>query len=325
VTGTSSPPAGDEVVECVPNVSEGRRTDVLEKIVEAVRAVEGVRMLDLHRDGDHNRAVLTYVVPVAQALQAGFAVAKAAVEEIDLRDHEGAHPRLGALDVFPFVPLGATPMARCVDLAHALGARIAAELDVPVYYYAEAALRDDRRRLEKVRGKGFEHLRAAVADDPLLRPDAGPARLHPSAGAAIVGARPFLIAYNVYLSTDDVDVARRIARHVRASSGGLRGVKALGLALSGRPSEKGKITGRQRVQVSMNITDVHGGALVAALDLIRAEAARQGVGVVRSELVGLLPLEAVLGAAAAFLQLDGLTPDRIVDLHASATAPRSPG
>jgi len=317
---TSSPPGDGELVECVPNVSEGRRSDVLEKIVGAVRAVEGVRVLDLHRDGDHNRAVLTYVVSPAQALEAAFAVAKTAVEEIDLRDHEGAHPRLGALDVFPFVPLGAMPMARCVDLAHALGTRIAAELEVPVYYYAEAALRDDRRRLEKVRGKGFEHLRSAIADDPLLRPDAGPARLHPSAGAAIVGARPFLIAYNVYLTTDDLDIARRIARHVRASSGGLQGVKALGLALPGRPSEKGKAMGRPRVQVSMNITGVHGGALVAVLDLIRAEAARHGVGVARSELVGLLPLEAVLGAAAAFLQLDSLEPDRIVELHAGAAS-----
>lgn len=310
-----------ELVECVPNISEGRRTAVLEKIVEAARTVEGVRVLDLHRDSDHNRAVLTYIAPPAQALEAGFAVARTAVEEIDLRDHEGAHPRLGALDVFPFVPLGATPMARCVDLAHALGTRIAAELDVPVYYYEEAALREDRRRLEKVRGKGFEHLRAAIGDDPLLRPDAGPARLHPSAGAAIVGARPFLIAYNVYLTTDDVDVARRIARHVRASSGGLRGVKALGLALPGRTSENSRLTGRRRVQVSMNITAVHGGALVAALDLIRAEAARHGVGVARSELVGLLPLEAMLGAAAAFLQLDDLTPDRIVELQAGVAFP----
>lgn len=292
-----------DLVECVPNVSEGRDRAAVEEIVAAVRAVPGMRVLDLHVDVQHNRSVITYVAPVDRAVEAGLAVTRAAVERIDLRAHQGAHPRMGALDVFPFVPLGAVPLSRCVALAHELGARVADELSIPVYYYEEAALRPERRRLERVRRGGFEELREAIEHDPERAPDAGPARLHPSAGALAIGARRFLLAYNVFLGTGDVAVARRIARRIRASSGGLRGVKALGLEV-GRDGE---------TQVSMNLTDLRNGVLVSVMDLIRAEADRHGVAVTRSEVVGLIPLAAVIDAAAAFLQTDDLAPGRVLE------------
>lgn len=292
-----------ELVECVPNFSEGRRPDVIEAIVAAARAVPGVRVLGTHSDPDHNRSVLTYVGPPEAALDAGLAVVRAAVERIDLRQHSGAHPRMGALDVFPFVPLGETPMARCVELAHALGERVAAELDVPVYFYEEAALTDERRALERVRRKGFEDLREAIAHDPERRPDRGPQRVHPSAGAIAIGARQFLIAFNVYLSTLDPALAKSIARRIRASSGGLRYVKALGL----------KMAGTGETQVSMNLTNFRASSIVTVMDLIRAEAARHGVAVTHSEVVGLIPLDALLDAAVAFLQLEDFAPEQVLE------------
>jgi len=292
-----------ELVECVPNFSEGRRPEVIVAVVDAARAVEGVRVLDVHSDADHNRSVLTYVAPPDAALKAAFAVVAAAVERIDLRGHSGAHPRIGALDVFPFVPLGDAPMACCVALAHALGERVAAELGVPVYYYEDAARRADRRALETLRRGGLEGLGAAIDGDPARAPDVGPRRLHPTAGAIVVGARRVLIAYNVRLATADLTVARAIARRVRASSGGLRGVKALGLELAG--------TGE--TQVSMNLTDYRASSIVTVMDIIRAEAARHGVAVTHSEVVGLIPLDALLDAATAFLQLDPFAPDQVLE------------
>jgi glutamate formiminotransferase len=292
-----------ELVECVPNFSEGRRLDVIEAIVAAAGEVPGVRVLGTHSDPDHNRSVLTYVAPPEAALQAGFAVVHAAVEQIDLRQHSGAHPRMGALDVFPFVPLGETPMARCVELAHTLGERVAAELDVPVYFYEEAALSDERRALERIRRKGFEDLRETIAHDPERQPDRGPQRVHPSAGAIAIGARQFLIAFNVYLSTLDPALAKSIARRIRASSGGLRYVKALGL----------KMAGTGETQVSMNLTNFRASSIVTVMDLIRAEAARHGVAVTHSEVVGLIPLDALLDAAVAFLQLEDFAPEQVLE------------
>ena len=292
-----------DLVECVPNVSEGRDRAAVEEIVAAVRAVPGVRVLDLHVDVQHNRSVITYVAPVDRAVEAGLAVTRAAVERIDLRAHQGAHPRMGALDVFPFVPLGETPMARCVELAHMLGERVAAELDVPVYFYEEAALTDERRALERVRRKGFEDLREAIGRDPERRPDRGPQRVHPGAGAIAIGARQFLIAFNVYLSTLDPALAKSIARRIRASSGGLRYVKALGL----------KMAGTGETQVSMNLTNFRASSIVTVMDLIRAEAARHGVAVTHSEVVGLIPLDALLDAAVAFLQLEDFAPEQVLE------------
>ena len=303
-----------EWIECVPNISEGRRSEVVAAVVAAVTAVAGVRLLDVHSDAGHNRSVLTYVVPPDAAVEAGLAVARAALEHIDLRTHSGVHPRIGALDVFPFVPLGEVSMERCVELAHALGTRIAADFDVPVYYYGEAALHEARRPLERVRGKGFEDLREGIAHDPARLPDAGPPQVHPSAGATAVGARAVLIAFNVYLATADVRLAQRVARRLRASSGGLRGVKALGLDPHAHDTT-GSQGERAETQVSMNLTDYQHSSIVAVMDLIRAEATRHGVAVTRSEIVGLLPLGALLDAAGAFLQLDTLTAGSILERH----------
>jgi glutamate formiminotransferase len=292
-----------ELVECVPNFSEGRRPQVIEAIVAAAAGVAGVRVLDTHSDPDHNRSVLTYVAPPEAALEAGFAVVQEAVRRIDLREHSGEHPRMGALDVFPFIPLGEVTMARCVELARALGQRVASELRVPVFFYEEAATSEERRNLEKIRRKGFEELREMMGQDPTRAPDLGPPRVHESAGAIAIGARQFLIAYNVYLATADPRLAKSIARRIRFSSGGLRYVKALGLEMAG--------TGE--TQVSMNLTNFRASSIVTVMDLIRAEAARHGVAVTRSEVVGLIPLDALLDAAVAFLQLDGFKPEQVLE------------
>jgi glutamate formiminotransferase len=293
----------EELVECVPNFSEGRRSAVITAIRDAVAAVPGVRILNVDSDADHNRFVLTYVVPVSSAVESGMAAARAALEHIDLRAHQGAHPRMGALDVFPFVPLSSLPMSRCVDLANALGERIAAELDIPVYLYEEAARSPERANLENIRKGGFEALLEAVPVDPSRRPDYGPPALHPSAGAVAVGARRPLIAFNVYLGTADPKVAKVIARAIRHSTGGLRYVKALGLSMV----ETGD------TQVSMNLTNYTGTSMVRVMDLIRAEAARWGVPVTHAEVVGLIPLDALLDAGEAFLQLRDFSRDQILE------------
>ncbi len=276
-------------MECVPNFSEGRRPEVIAAIRDAVAAVKGVRILNVQSDADHNRFVLTYVVPEGRA--------------IDLRQHEGAHPRMGALDVFPFVPLGAMPMTRCVALAEALGARIADELKIPVYLYEEAARDPKRVNLEYIRKGGFEGLREALPLDPTRRPDFGPPAVHPSAGAAAGGARRPLIAFNVYLGTADPALAEAIARVIRHSSGGLRYVNGLGLEMPGTST----------TQVSMNLTHYKATSMVTVMDLIRAEATRWGVPVLHSEVVGLVPLDALLDAAQAFLQLLDFSRDQVLE------------
>lgn len=293
----------EALVECVPNFSEGRRPEVINAIRDAVAAVAGVRVLNVQSDADHNRFVLTYVVPAAHAVEAGMIAARAARDLIDLRVHEGAHPRMGALDVFPFVPLGDTSMATCVSLAKTLGEQIAAELAIPVFLYEEAARDPQRVNLENVRKGGFEGLRQALPTDPARRPDFGPAAVHPSAGAMAVGARRPLIAFNVYLGTADPRLAKTIAKAIRQSSGGLRYVKGLGLEMPG--------TGT--TQVSMNLTNFKATSMVTVMDLIRAEAARWGVPVLHSEVVGLIPLDALLDAAQAFLQLRDFSRDQVLE------------
>ncbi len=293
----------ETLVECVPNFSEGRRPEVIAAIRDGVASVDGVRVLDVHSDAEHNRFVLTYVVPEAQAVASGMAAATAARDLIDLRTHEGAHPRMGALDVFPFVPLGDMPMAKCVALAQALGERIATELGIPVYLYEEAARDPARTNLENIRKGGFEGLREAVGSDPARRPDYGEPVLHPSAGAVAVGARRPLIAFNVYLGTHDPKLAKTIAKAIRHSSGGLRYVKGLGLEMPG--------TGT--TQVSMNLTNYKATSLVTVMDLIRAEADRWGIPVLSSEVVGLIPLDALLDAAQAFLQLRDFSRDQVLE------------
>jgi glutamate formiminotransferase/formiminotetrahydrofolate cyclodeaminase len=298
------------LVECIPNFSEGRRAEVVDAIQRAIAEVPGVHMLDRHSDHDHNRSVLTFACPVDRAVPAAFAAIAKAAELIDLDQHRGEHPRIGAADVVPFVPLGDTSMDECVTLALELGQRVGEELGIPVYLYEAAARRPDRVNLEDIRRGEYEGLKQNIASDPRREPDFGPRRLGP-AGATVIGARKPLIAYNVYLTTGEVEVAKQIARAVRQSSGGLRNVKALGLLVEGR------------AQVSMNLTDHSQTPIHRAVELIRREAGRLGVAVHHSELVGLAPQAALVEAARWYLQLDGLQPDQILEnrLYAAAAAP----
>ncbi|MCS6843213.1 MAG: glutamate formimidoyltransferase [Caldilineales bacterium] len=288
------------LVECVPNFSEGRRPEVIEAIVAAIAAVPGVRVLDVQSDADHNRSVVTFVGEPEAALEGAFQGARRAAELIDMNQHRGAHPRMGATDVIPFVPLRGVTMADCVALARRLGRRLGEELGIPVYLYEEAATRPERQNLADVRRGEYEGIRELIGADPAHAPDFGPAAMG-SAGATAVGARPFLIAFNVYLTTGDVEVAKKIAKTVRHSSGGLRFVKALGLLVEGK------------AQVSMNLTDYRRTPIHVVVEMIRREAARYGVMVERSELVGMIPQEALLDAAIWYLQLDGFTPDQVLE------------
>ncbi|MEE9593319.1 MAG: glutamate formimidoyltransferase, partial [Thermoplasmata archaeon] len=232
-----------QVVECVPNFSEGRRAEVVQAISDAVVRVKGVRLLGEEMDPDHNRAVLTFVGEPEPVAEAAFRAVSQAVERIDLTQHTGEHPRIGAADVVPFVPIANISMVECVELARTLGRRVWEELRVPVYFYAEAALRDDRRLLPKIRKGEFEGLREAMGKDPDRDPDVGDPKIHPTAGATVVGARGPLIAYNVNLATDDLALAQAIAKQIRASSGGFPGIQAKGFSLEDRG----------QVQVSMNV------------------------------------------------------------------------
>ncbi|HYX41684.1 MAG TPA: glutamate formimidoyltransferase [Pyrinomonadaceae bacterium] len=291
------------IVECVPNFSEGRRPEVVARLVAEIESVAGALVLDTHSDADHNRSVITFVAEPEAAVAASVRVAARAFELIDLREHAGAHPRVGALDVLPFVPVRGVNLADCVQFAHEAGKRIARELDVPVYFYEAAALRPDRVNLEDVRRKGFEQLRAEIGVNPERAPDVGAARVHESAGAVIVGARPFLIAYNINLNTQDVSIARRIARVVRGRDGGLRYLKALGFALP----ERGL------TQVSMNLVRFEQTALHHAFEAVSREAARWGVNVAGSEIVGLIPQAALDRSAEYFLQLENFTPELVLE------------
>lgn len=287
------------LIECIPNFSEGRRLEVVAQIVAAIKAVPGVHVLDVSSDPDHNRSVVTFVGSPEPVAEAAFRVVAQAAELINLDEHTGQHPRLGATDVLPFVPLRGATLAQCVDLARRVGQRIGDELHIPVYLYEAAATRPERVNLADVRRGQYEGLKVDITT-PMRRPDFGPSRLGP-AGATTVGARLPLIAYNVYLNTSDVDVAKRIARAVRHSNGGLRYVKALGLAVGGR------------AQVSMNLTDYTQTALHRAFALVQSEAARYGVTLVESEVVGLIPEDALFEAAEASLRLNHFRRDQILE------------
>jgi len=293
-----------QIVECIPNFSEGRRQPVIDAIVGSIGAVPGIRVLDVQSDIDHNRTVVTFVGEPQSVAEGAFQGISTAAQLIDLNHHQGEHPRIGATDVVPLVPLSGATMEECVALARQIGNRVALELDIPVYLYEEAATRPDRRNLAEVRRGEFEGLKEEILTNPDRAPDFGPARLGP-AGATVIGARQFLIAYNVFLSTDDVDIARQIARAVRQSSGGLQHVKALGLAVEGR------------AQVSMNLTDFKRTPVHRVVELIRREASRYGVAVERSELIGLIPEQALIDAAQWYLQLDGFSPDQVLEIRLS--------
>lgn len=289
-----------KLVECIPNFSEGRRPEVVSEIRRAIAAVGSIHILDQHSDQDHNRSVITFVGPPQAAKEAAYAAIAKAAELIDLESHQGEHPRIGAADVVPFVPLRDTTMEECIDLAASLAEQVATELDLPVYLYEQAATTPERIQLENIRRGEYEGLKEAIETDPARRPDFGPTKLGP-AGATVIGARAPLIAYNVYLTTDEVSIAKDIARVIRHSSGGLRFVKSLGLLVEGR------------AQVSMNLTDFRQTPVARVTEMIRREAARHGVAVHHAELVGLAPQEAFVEAARWYLQLDQFEPDQILE------------
>jgi glutamate formiminotransferase len=280
------------LIECVPNVSEGRRPDVIETFIAAIRRVAGVRLLDYSSDASHNRSVLTMVGEAAPLKEAVLALFEVAAKNIDLRSHRGEHPRLGAVDVVPFIPIEGATMADCVALARETGAAVAARFGLPVFLYEEAATTPARANLADIRRGEFEGLTAKLAS-PEWAPDFGPSRPHPITGATVIGARMPLIAFNVNLATDRIDVAREIAAAVRHSSGGFRFVKAMAVALADR----------NIVQVSMNLTNYEKTPIFRVFEAVRREAARYGVAVLESEIVGLVPAAALLTSAEYFLQL----------------------
>ncbi|MHB8776990.1 MAG: glutamate formimidoyltransferase [Anaerolineales bacterium] len=288
------------LIECIPNFSEARRPEVIDQIVAAITSVEGARLLDRSSDLDHNRTVLTFAGPPEAVEEAAFRAIKTASELIDLNQHTGAHPRIGATDVVPFVPLSNVTMDECVALAKRLGQRVGGELSIPVYLYEAAATRPERANLENIRKGQYEGLKSEVESDPNRAPDFGPSKLG-AAGATVIGARNPLIAFNVYLTTDDVGIAKKIAKAIRHSSGGLRYVKGLGLLVDGR------------AQVSMNLTNFHETPIPRVVETIRREAQRYGVAIHHSELVGLIPQEALVDAAVWYTQLDQFDKEQILE------------
>lgn len=290
------------IIECVPNISEGRRPEVVEAVVAAIRAVPGVRVLDYSSDASHNRSVLTLAGDAAPLGAAVLAMYDAVLPAIDLRSHRGEHPRLGAVDVVPFIPIEGVTMADCVKLATETAAAIAARFGVPVYLYEEASENPARTNLEDIRRGEFEGLAAKMASAGWA-PDYGPAAPHPTAGASVVGARMPLIAYNINLATDRLDVAKKIAAGIRHSSGGYRFVKAMGIRLEDRGL----------VQVSMNLTNYEKTPIFRVFETVKREAARHGVEVLESEIVGLVPSAALVGAAEFYLQLEGFGQDQVLE------------
>jgi glutamate formiminotransferase len=322
----------DRLVESVPNVSEGRRLDVVERLATAVSSVAGVHLLDRTSDASHNRSVFTLAGPAGAVSDALEELVAGAVREIDMDEHSGEHPRIGAVDVIPFVPLGDTTMDEAVEIARLFGERIAERFDLPVYLYAQAARRGDRIKLADVRRGQYEGLKVEIGQNG-REPDLGPARMHPSAGAVAVGARPFLIAWNINLDSADVELAKRIARRVRESGGGLPRLQANGFSIE-EPERGDPLP--TRAQVSMNILDFHVTPLWRVWETVRAEAAEDGIELHESELIGLAPLAAFLdvadhveapagatveerlAAAATFLRLRDFNPLQALELRLAA-------
>ncbi len=300
------------IVECVPNFSEGRDAAKVDAIIEAIRSVRGIAILDRELDADHNRSVITFAGPATSVVEAAFRGVERAIGLIDLRQHKGVHPRLGACDVVPFVPVEGVTLEDCVRLANELGQRLWERLKVPVYLYEAAARRPDRVNLENIRRGQFEGLRDEVRTNPDRLPDFGNAELHPSAGATVVGARKFLIAYNINLNTGDVEIAKRIAKAIRFSSGGFRYVKSMGVPLASR----------NLAQVSMNLTDFEQTPIHRVFEAVRTEAARYGASIAGSEIVGLIPKRALEMSAEWYLQVENFHPSLVLEnrLAEAATA-----
>lgn len=299
---------GNALVECVPNFSEGRKTETVERLAQAIQSVETACVLDRHIDPDHHRSVITFVAAPDFIVEAAVRAVALAARLIDMRTHSGVHPRLGATDVLPFVPVSGVSMADCVTLAHQAGRRIAEELSIPVFFYERAAIKADRVNLEDVRRGALELLREQIAVKPNRAPDAGPLVVHETAGAIAVGARPFLIAFNINLKTTDVSIARTIARAVRARHGGLPFVKALGFELSSRGL----------VQVSMNIVNYEETGMTQAYEAVRREAELLGAEIVSTEIVGLVPETALDKSAEYFQKLEDFSEDKILEHRLAA-------
>lgn len=292
-----------KLVECVPNFSEGRNKEKLDKIVEEISKVQGVNILDMEYDENHNRSVVSFTVDYDHAVEAAFAGIKKASELIDLNKHTGEHPRFGATDVVPFIPLSGATLDDCVKLARQLGEKVADELSIPVYMYSDAALVEGRKSLENIRSKTFqyEQLKASIHEDK-WKPDFGPASIG-TAGATIIGARDFLIAYNVNLNTTDMSIGRKIAKALRAKDGGFTFVKALSFYLEDK----------KMVQISMNLTNFKKTPIHRVFELVKLEASRYGVSVVESEVVGLVPLDAMIEVAKFYLQLNEFRNEQILE------------
>jgi glutamate formiminotransferase/formiminotetrahydrofolate cyclodeaminase len=289
-----------KLVECIPNFSEARRPEVVEQIAQAILSISGVQILDRHSDQDHNRTVITILGEPQPVEEAVFAGIKQAAALIDMEQHQGEHPRIGATDVVPFVPIRDMEMNECVEIARRLAKKVADELHIPVYLYEEAAVRPDRVNLEDIRHGQYEGLKEEVKTNLERKPDFGPAELG-KAGATVIGARYPLIAFNVYLTTDDVSIAKKIARQIRHSSGGMHYIKAMGVLVDGR------------AQVSMNLTNFQRTPIAQAVEFIRREAQRYGVAIHHSELVGLVPQKALTDAAVWYLQLDQYEDEQLLE------------
>ncbi len=293
-----------KLVECVPNFSEGRRPEVIEAITAEVKNIPGVKLLDVKADASHNRVVVTFVGEPQAAKQAAFNACKKAAELIDMEKHHGEHPRIGATDVIPFIPVKNMTMEECVQLADELAQEIAEKLEIPVYLYEEAAKIPARKSLPDIRKGQYEGLKTEISK-PERQPDYGPARLHPSAGATVVGARQFLIAYNINLDTSDVQIAKKIANCIREAKGGYRYVRAMGVSV--------QVGGRDVAQVTINMVNYQGTPLFRVFETVKSEAARYGVNVIGSEIIGLTPMQALLDVAEFYLRLDGFDRKQVLE------------
>ena len=293
-----------KLIECVPNFSEGRRQEVIDAIVGCFRNRNGCYLFDHRADKNHNRLVVSLVGEPESIQDALIDAAKVAVRHIDMEKHQGGHPRIGAVDVIPFTPVTSITMAECVDMAHAFGHRFQAETDIPVYFYEAAARNPERKQLEIIRKGQYEALKTDIIR-PERHPDVGQPMLHPSAGATVIGARPFLVAFNVNLNTRDIQIAKAIAHAVRASGGGFSHVKAIGLALADR----------DMVQVSLNIVDHEKNPLYRVQEFVRMEARRWGVEIVETEVYGMVPAAALLGSTEYYMQIAGFDARQVVELR----------
>lgn len=292
----------DQIIECVPNFSEGRDQEKIAQLVKEVVSTEGVKLLDYSSDKDHNRTVITFCGDAKGVKEAAFKFIKKASEIIDMRYHKGEHPRIGATDVVPFIPVKNATMEECIQIAREVGEKVGRELSIPVYLYEEAATTPERKNLENIRRGEYEGFFEKIKQ-PEWKPDFGPQEMNPKSGATVIGARNFLIAYNVNLATDNIDIANKIAKAIRFSNGGYRYVKAMGVELK----ERGI------VQVSMNLTDFNKTPIYRVFETIKAEASRYGVNVIGSEIIGLVPAKALFDVADYYLRIENFSENMVLE------------